>query len=303
MTMFLALALALLQTDVLESTPLIRVEEPLRDLTVDTSGKFLVTLDNGRVRGWKRDERYQESWSTIHAGAAAAVVCNERDLVVFLRLPYVETYDFRTGEKHVDIAGSQEGEVQGAVSSPTGKWVWCGAADGVVRMAERDPWKRLELGNGGVTVLALSEDSRRLAVGGRDGTVRFVDTEEVALEKREPLRVSEAAITALAFGPRVLVAAAEDGALRAWRANQLDEVFALQGGEGVARVVQLEPCTTSFACGEIKGDVTLRSWKDGQPMGRWVGAEEAPVAAMAYLAREKKLLVAVKAQVLELKVP
>jgi hypothetical protein len=31
--------------------------------------------------------------------------------------------------------------------------------------------------------------------------------------------------------------------------------------------------------------------------------EEAPVAAMAYLAREKLLLVAVKAQVLELKVP
>jgi len=259
------------------------------DMAVDASAQIFVIMDKDRlISGRKLDKPQVVLWRHL-APPAQALECTAGALVVSLKLPYAEVFDVRTGERLAPLDGPKDVPVAAFVAGERGKVAWVGAGECIVEMPQKGQWKRLALGNAGVSSLAIDGDSRWLAAGGRDGQVHLIDLENLEGEKTAR-RCFESAITSMVFmANQALLVGSESGEVAFFDRELRQERFRLQAGLGRVNTLILGPKAKWFALGSEGGVISVRSMTDGEELSRASAGPECPVHAMAYVENDKRI--------------
>ena len=193
----------------LEPTLIATHPEVITKLTVGVKGKVLYTADkvNSR-RAWElKKERYLwESSPEPKMAVFQGFVAGEKALATCVGAPSYQLYDLKTGERTGKSTGlAIMAGMPCLAFDPKGKWLWLGSNEGgAVRLTPGsvNGWSKRGFPNGGTPCMALDSKAKQLALGGMDGTVRFIDPKSTQKDEDTTLEVHDAAVTALAFGPK-----------------------------------------------------------------------------------------------------
>jgi hypothetical protein len=236
-------------------------------------GKWLVSSsDDGLVRLWdaatgqlrhtlKGHEDYVEAVTIAADGSV--VVSASRDRTVRL-------WETATGQSR-RVLKAHDGHVNGVAISPDGRWVASGSSDQTVRLwdATTGQLRHTLQGTTGiapegkedkhkVTSVAFSADSRWLASGSSDRTIKVWDAATGQL--RQNLKGHDGPVTSVAFSPggRWLASGSADGTVRLWEAGTGQPGPTLKGHDGTVYGVAFSADDWLASCGK---DRTVRVWR------------------------------------------
>ncbi|MSR63064.1 MAG: hypothetical protein EXS08_11530 [Planctomycetes bacterium] len=289
------------QSKVLESRPLLDAGAALRDLALDARGKRVFTLsDAGELKAWSTHDG-QSAWSLEARGAWAVDAAGE-GLLLTMATPSVLRVEAAAGALGATLAGPSDLLTLACAVDPHGAFAWVGVPDGLVQLAPglEKGWSHQELDNEGVTALALDAAGAQLAVGGHDGSLRFADAHSGELDYKRVLRVTPSPVTALAFAPKLLVAANEDRSLRVLNLASGQVKLQLKQDGAPVRLLAVAAKAGWFASGDGEGNVLVWQLAQGTVLAHWSAASLGALVALAFAPDEKTLYAAAGQRVLAL---
>ncbi len=289
--------------------------KPLTGVVVDANGENIyATTSDGTLRAWgvrKRDS----SWGVECELPVKARLINQAakgrepfviPLAVGRKILILTTgdsvaftaYDLATGQRVGGHGGPPHADqCTGLVCDPRDRWTWLGTDGGTVtRFLPRKIggfWQR-HLGNDGVSSMALDNKGDLLAVGGCDGSIRFVDSKSTKIDKKRVLKNHSEAVTALAWGRRgmfIMSGDAEGGLLVSSHAN--GEVRCrVEGHDATLRTLAVHPSGKWSASGDADGNILLWDSSLGKVLRRAThpGMERGGVFYLAFVERGRRLL-------------
>ncbi len=182
---------------------------------------------------------------------------------------------------------------------PKDRWVWLGSSDGSVARLKIDSingWSRRAVKNRGVTALAVDPKGNDLAIGGADGTVRFVGNKSCSIDEKAVFEGHKSAVTVLAWHPKGKMIASADGGgqilLRDRRSGKLRRALAVTGQEVTCLIYH--PKGTWIAAGDGSGSVWIWSPKNGTLLAKTtIGDGTMKVTGLVVLDKGKRLIASV----------
>ncbi len=207
-----------------------------------------------------------------------------------------EEYKLKDGERVGGIGGP------GATSTflciavdPKDRWVWMGSKQGgLVRLTPGNVngWSKRGVDNGGTYSLAMDSKGKQLAIGGKDGSVRFANPVGAQVDEKKVFEVHKKAVTALTYDSkgRKLVVGSKGGELCMLEASKGKRTFDLSGHEDEIRSVAVDPKREWIASGDKDGVVLLWNYKGGEPAAKLMGEAEGPVADLLFIDKGKRLI-------------
>jgi len=259
-------------------------------LAYTPDGRTLVSgANDGVVQFWDVEGRALKNTIKAHAGAVRALALSPDGRTLATAGPdrFVRVWDLSTGEEKYELR--KRAEIECLAFSPDGRTLAVGSAGGKEGVALRlyDVATGVACGalrvaspKDAVSAVAVSGDSRTLATGGRDGTVRLWDVTEdpawsalkgpgvdrVTLTERRTLQGHSLEVRALAFAPdgRLLASGGREGTARVWEVTEGETIFHLTGHGREVRWVAFARDGTLLAT--AGNDGTARVWQiaDGQ---------------------------------------
>ncbi len=191
------------------------------------------------------------------------------------------------------------GSAGAILTDPKDRWVWLGSSDGTLARLTIDSfsgWSRRAVKNQGVTALALDPKGNDLAVGGADGTVRFVGNKSCDVDEKAVFEGHESAVTVLAWHPKGKLIASADGGgqiyLRDRRSGKTRRALEVPGQE--ITCLSFHPKGTWLAAGDGSGNVWIWSAKSGDLLAKTtIGDGSKKVTGLVVLEGGKRLVVSV----------
>lgn len=209
-----------------------------------------------------------------------------------------QALDPKTGEKSAGGIGAPNllSKSTCLVVGKKDRWVWIGTEEGV--MTRLSPgnvngWSTRAMKNGGVECAALNPAAKVLAVGGRDGSVRFVGHKSANVDDKKFFESRGGALSTLAFGPKgkLLVTGGQDGALRVWKMASGKVQLELETDSAPIESLAVDPKAKWFAAAQ-GGQVTIRDLAKGETLATLTRASEEEIVGLAILGKGKMLLAA-----------
>ena len=241
----------------------------ITDLDVDPKEKILFSCaENGEVRAW--DMKKNEFLWSVSEGLASVGI-SAGDETVGTAPPVMVTvtqFDAQSGERLAAIGGPSQDTASCVFMTPDDQWAWVGTIQGTLwrlTPSDVDAWSRRAMKNNGITCLEGDSKGKLLAVGGEDGTIRFVNPKSATRDEKKIFEGHEEHITALSFdaGGKMLASASEDGVIRLWTASSGKEKLVIEAGSAI-RSVELHPKAKWVAGGDENGKVRIWSAKKGE---------------------------------------
>ncbi len=261
------------------------------------AGDLLVSASFDALHAWNLDKGEHAWKKQAPETGFAGLMSDGDDMLVYVQrgIRAIQPVDVADGTLGSPTTGGDPlDRATCAVADPEGRWVWLGTVKGgAVRLVPEDVngWKQRAMDNGGVTCLAADPQGKLLAIGGADGSIRFLkassaEREDVVIESAGPKP------TALAFDARgkTLVVGYDDGSLRTYHAKsgKLDEEL---GAHGQAiGAVAVDPKGKWIVSGDAGGE--LRAWnaKSGKELATFAAAEStSSVTSLAFAPDGKTL--------------
>jgi hypothetical protein len=186
-------------------------------------------------------------------------------------------YDRATGQGRDSrgvLLSRYEGTTTGIVADARDRWAWLGNDKGLVaRLVPGEPKQSTSrlLDNGGVRVLALDPEGKTLAVGGADGTLRFVDVSSTPrVDDKRVWKGHAAPVTTIAWSDNgsLVVSGDESGRVLIRATASGTERGAWQVHAGAIQCLALHPKGTWFASGDATGSVRCTDTKSGKELAQ-----------------------------------
>jgi len=244
---------------------------PFQDAALAPDGKVLVALDrSGGLRAWELGTGTLLWKVQAAVGPGCRIDVGGERIVVMPGLAVARSYALEDGEEGKDVAGPNAADVATCVAADDrDRWAWIGTETGVLTRViprEQGGWSTRPVRNGGVTCLAQDPRGKVLAVGGRDGTVRFVNPSSASVDDRKVFEGRAVAIAALAFDGKgtSLVAGDANGGLRLWVGNSGKSRWVVEGRGAAVTSLAFQPRGKWIAVGYANGVLELRDPEAGE---------------------------------------
>ena len=262
---------------------LIAFDAWLINLAADDAGKTLYAMTqdtDGEARLHAFDRKQGKCvWTTKLFGPEQFVAIS--DSLVFTSGPQGgvavswSSYDRPTGEKRGAqvVVTLTDQSTSGMTADPRNRWVWLGTDKGfVARVAPGNSkeWSRRSLDNGGVRAMAVDPKGKTLAVGGADGTVRFVDDSSAKVDDKHVWKGHAAPVTTIVWSDNgsLLVSGDESGRVLVRAVATGKERGAFQAHTGAVQCLSLHPKGGWLASGDATGSVRCSHAESGAELAR-----------------------------------
>lgn len=159
-------------------------------------------------------------------------------------------------------------------------------------------WSRRALENGGVTTLALDAGDELLAVGSKNGSIRFVNCESANVDDKKVFERHTGAITALAFVAKTVVSASETGRCASGRSPRARRSTPCSRRVRSCASSRARRAARSHAAADGAGTLVLWDAAQGRERARWTSPTGTPIVAMAFADKGYTLLTAAGTQII-----
>ncbi|MEM8711888.1 MAG: hypothetical protein AAGG01_13125 [Planctomycetota bacterium] len=203
-------------------------------VAADVSGKRIFTVDQiGVVRGWELDELDPSKplWeSAKHTFGDERAIANVFDLSIGDEVgartgpspvPSFDSIQLDSGAMGSGMGSSLGGRdmndmnaTKAVLVDPKDRWIWIGAERGVARLMAKgvSGWSQRGVPNGGTVALAVDPKAKELALGGKDGTIRFVGNTSCDVDEKSVFEGHGASVVDVAWHPKGKLVASIAGA-------------------------------------------------------------------------------------------
>ncbi len=172
---------------------------------------------------------------------------------------------------------------------------YTGLALGDERLVTTPGMPRRKLDNGGVTCLALDDKDKTLAIGGADGTVRFLNPKTSKVDEKNVLEGHTDAITAMAWSKSDLAVATANGELWIWAASKGKRELELEAQDAVVHSLVFGGKGKWLAAGNAQGEVRFFDTKSGARKATLTGEAGKSVRGLVIVDKGKSLAAATDA--------
>lgn len=291
---------AMLPQDEAAAPPSRRIGEhtkPIQQLALSPEGEVLVTAAIGEVQAWdvKKDAL---RWKSTFADLGVAALGVGEELVAFHHgMAAVVLLELEEGGKRSGIGGTTAMLESHCIAvDPKDRWIWIGTDKGVMTRVvpgSVNAWSNRNVENGGVTALAMDAGGKTLAVGGRDGTIRFLGAQSANVDDKKVIEAHEAPVSALACDAKgaLLCSGSETGALRTWKASSGKLQHELKASGASITRIALDARASLLATGDAEGVVELWDTKKGERLFA-LPAEKGAITGLAFVGKGPSLAVA-----------
>ncbi|MEO0660399.1 MAG: hypothetical protein AAFZ87_02575 [Planctomycetota bacterium] len=179
---------------------------------------------------------------------------------------------------------------------PKDRWAWVAGKRGVARLMLDGSlqWSTRGMPNGGSRVLAIGPKGNDLAVGGEDGSVRFVGNKSCKRDDKTAAEGHADRVVALAWHPKgklIASASRSDSILIHKRSRgRLDATLTEKGAKFVS--LAIEPKGKWLAAGTTGGEVLFFELKKGTLIARAELEKRAAGHSLAFVGGGKRLVAA-----------
>ena len=227
---------------------------PVEKVAVDAKGEYIFTAartgenETFELRRWDLDKK-EELWKTkVHSGTPHSLFATNKFLHIGNPGASMCNYViWRTVKSACRRVGpTQEFRLHRSWGESDDAWVWIGTPKGIIRLTpgEVKGWKTRSTDDVGVTSLALAPNDKDLAIGGKDGSIRWAHAGNASV-KNKLTKGHTGAVTHLVFGQKgkLLVSSSEDGTVRLWSSmgKKRLEISAKQLGQNKVESIFCDP--------------------------------------------------------------
>ena len=284
MTLLLAAALLVVQAEPpleLSPTPFAQQERPTLSVQLGPKGKSLITMtDDGVIRSFdlKKETFSWASEPRVKPEMDVAVIepfciMDVGDKIAASAYLFSATYTtvhLEDGTRSGGTGGTSAMQKTGAILvDPKDRWVWLGTERGTMTRLVVDSvsgWSNRAMKNGGVSAIDVDAKGNDLAVGGEDGTIRFVGNKSCNVDKKAIFEGRGQPITAVTWHPKGKdVASGDEGGQVLVRSRRSGKTrLTLDTGKSAVRCIAFHPKGDWLAVGNGEGRLTIWSSKSGE---------------------------------------
>ena len=266
---------------------------------IGAKGKVVYTVDKANtIRAWdiKKEEFLWETDPAPDTATTMALAVSEKTLATCLGAPAYSLYNLKDGTSEDGASGLATENMTTCIAfDPKGKWIWLGGSKGgATRLTPGsiNGWSTRSLENGGTLSLALDAKAKQMAVGGKDGSVRFINPSSSKKEEETSFEIHKSGVTAVAFGPKgkVLAVGASDGSLALIELKKGEQLQKFEGHEAAITKLAIDPKGRWLVSGDIKGNLFMWNLEDGIEPAKLGVRARGPVAGIFFLNKGATLM-------------
>jgi WD40 repeat protein len=258
-------------------------------MVVDRAGKVLFsTCEDREIRAWDvkkgtllwKAEAVAPSVSNLDAG--------EESLAYTAGFPGLEILETKAGKSLGNMGFPAPTAATCIACDPDGRWAWLGFEDGtVVRLDPKNvnTWNKRSMENGGVICFAQDDKAKLMAIGGRDGTIRFLNPTSASKDEKKLFEGHVKPVSALRFDGKgsSLASGDEAGSVRVWSVASGKCTAEWKAHEGAVRWIALHPKNPWIATGGADGAIELWKLDGGSRIMTIRAAGADPVVGLGFL--------------------
>lgn len=288
---------------VVEPTWTLEHPENLRHFAVDPDGDVVFLGDSeGTVVAWDAEDR-EVLWEARGYGRSFRSMAVGQHVLVLSTTGMLGYVALGTddGEPLPD-GGDSDPEGWIAVQpgtmalDPRGRWVWMQIPGGLMRrdVGTAVVWSRRPIDNGGTLSLCMDRKVEVMAVGGVDGSIRFVGPASANVDSKKVFEAHEGPVTALAFDRRgsKLLSGGADGFVRLWKMHNGKVELELAAESAITHVA-CDDKGRWIAVGEASGAVHVWSMRGkGELLATLAEPGDMPCVGLAFVDKDRALVAA-----------
>ena len=260
-------------------------DENVCAVATDSKEKSLYTIDaKGVVRRWEMDgtgplwESAPHDMSDPRFGNAEYGLAIGEDVGARIGpgpVAEFQSVDLETGGITTGIASLVGGKdltqtyaTKAVIVDPRDRWVWIGGQIGVARLMAKGTsgWSSRGMPNGGSLCFALDPKANELAVGGEDGSIRFVGNKSANVEDKFFIEAHGKPVNALAWDPKgkLIASAADDSNVIVHKRRDGKVAHEFEPPFGDVAQLAFHPKGKWLAAGTERGRIALWDLKSGE---------------------------------------
>ena len=178
-------------------------------------------------------------------------------------------YSIEDGEKGESAgAPTGRGKASHMVVDRKGKYVWFGTSQGWLHrllVADINSWSKRNIGTQTLTSMVVDPKGKNIALGSRDGSVRFVGMSSATLDKKKTFAAEVGAITTISYGPKgkQLFVGGRKGQVAVMTSSKGKIKQTLEGVKSHVTDIAVHPKTNWIAAAYKDGSIRIFDRKGG----------------------------------------
>lgn len=272
---------------------------PIFHMMPGLKGKVLYTADrdNG-LHAWdiKKGKFLWDAKDQSYSTPPIGMGVGKDHITLIHGVPSFGIYDIEDGSALPGAVGVMHtGSLLTMVFDPKGKWLWLSTSKGgAIRLTPGNVngYSQRSLPNKGTMCMALGPKAKVLALGGQDGSVRFIEAGTTKKDEKKIFEVFDKPVSAIKINPKgkLLAVASESGDLHIVSLKKGKLELELEGHKDLIYALAFDPKGRWLASGDTKGNIHLWDLKKGGEPATFKTKLKDPVSDLHFLGKGEALV-------------